>query len=693
MEGTSSTARRHPFVREMPRSLGSSSRGFGDRVIRPTTESESAAGQAGGIHLGTNVWWTRLDALSTGSRFAVAAVVVAVCVGLGYLAEPSSSPSSPSATLYLAVALASLIGGHWPGLFATAIGAAVTFTRTIAPEVASVDESLVSRGTLGLPVFIVTGVLMSLAGGTLRHARRRARLVEARLELMADNAPFLMWLAGPDRSGAWFNQAWLRFRGRTSAQEQGEGWLAGIHDEDRQRCLDVFNRASRDGAPFEVEYRLRRHDGEHRWIVCRGVPIIGEYDEVAGFVGSCIDVHDRFEAERERERLLTSERAARAEAERANQAKEEFLGIVSHELRTPLTAILGWTYLLREQIDSPSERRHALTVIERNARAQAEIVDDLLDMSRLMAGTLRFQREVVDIVLVAREAVNNVHPSAVARDLTVDTALPDTPLRVLGDAQRLQQVLANLLSNAVKFTPAGGRIVTTVRQNTAGAQIIVSDTGHGISPEFLPQVFDRFRQADASRTRRHGGLGIGLALVKGIVQQHGGTIIADSPGPGAGATFTVTLPVPNDVALRAFGVHGFDATTVTRPLHALRVLVVDDDPDTCELLRRVLEDYGASVATATSVQDALSRWEARPPDVLVSDISMPDQDGYSLVREIRRKPADRGGAVPAIALTAFGRAEDQRAALEAGFQLHLRKPVEPYELVRRVAALGRLNAA
>ncbi len=622
--------------------------------------------------------WAHIDALTPSLRFVVATLAVSLCVGLGYVGGQHVAGTA-SSLLYLSVAVAALVGGHPTGLFATGIGAAVTLMRLLGP---SADLVTPSEAYLNTVVFTVTGVLMSFAGTALRDARLRAHRTEERLHLMADNAPVLIWTANADKSITWLNRRWLEFTGRTLEQDQGSGWLHNVHPADLPACLATYEQAFDTQEQFELEYRLRRRDGEYRWVVDRGVPIVDEDGHFAGFIGSCIDIHERRQAAEEREFLLDSERAARAEAEHANQLKEEFLSIVSHELRAPLNAIVGWTHLLREQIADRPECASALAIIDRNARAQTRIVDDLLDMSRLMAGRLLFKRDRVNLVDVVRDAITAVDAPVRNRQLQLTTSLPEKAVYVDGDEHRLHQAVWHLLANAVKFTSPGGSISVHLTTTPASASITVADTGRGIAPEFLPYVFERFQQADSSRTRRHGGLGLGLTLVRAIVQQHGGQVSADSAGTGRGATFTIEVPTA-----RSGGALSHAETE--RPLQSVDVLVVDDDADTCELLRRILEECGARVRTSTSAQSALEQWESAPPHVLVSDISMPERDGYSLVREIRRRPDAAGGHVPAIALTAFGRPEDQRAALDAGFQAHMRKPVEPADLVTTISELVR----
>jgi signal transduction histidine kinase/ActR/RegA family two-component response regulator len=390
--------------------------------------------------------------------------------------------------------------------------------------------------------------------------------------------------------------------------------------------------------------------------------------------------------------LLTSERQARAEAERASQIKDEFLSTVSHELRTPLNAILGYAQLLgRAPCDGDS--REGLAVIERNAKAQAQIIDDLLDMSRIIAGKLRLDVVDVDLAQVVTAAIETIQPAADAKNLRIQSVLDPQAGHVLGDAGRLQQVAWNLLSNAVKFTPKGGRIQVALSRVNSHIEFKVSDTGEGIPQESLPLIFRRFQQADSSTTRRHGGLGLGLAIVKQLVELHGGQISANSDGPGRGADFLVTLPVR---LLRAPSPDGADDAAPANDLGlaanislaGVRVLVVDDEQDSREIVRRLLNELDASVEIAASADEALSAVKQRPPDVLLSDIGMPGKDGYDLAHELRSLPEAQGGRIPAAALTAFARPEDRKRALLAGFQSHITKPVDPGELAIVVATLA-----
>ena len=384
--------------------------------------------------------------------------------------------------------------------------------------------------------------------------------------------------------------------------------------------------------------------------------------------------------------------AARADAETANRLKDEFLAMVSHELRTPLSAVLGCAHLLdRGQLD-PAQATQATHVIERNARAAARIIDDLLDVSRIIGGGIHLDRQPVDLSAVVQEALDSLRLAADAKGINVifiDRAVPEP---VAGDSLRLTQVVENLLSNAVKFTPRGGRI--EVRLNSAGSQveIQVADTGQGISPEFLPHLFDRFSQANAGTTRQ-GGIGLGLAIVKALVEGHGGSVHADSPGLGKGATFTVRLPAlsPHELAQCERVGAADSVAAVPARLDGLKILLVEDDADARDVLRLILEIAGAKVEAAGSVRAALCTLDGFRPDVLVSDIGMPDEDGYVLIRHVRAREA-AGGNMPAIALTGYVTPEDSACLRAAGFQMHLRKPPDPDEIVAAVASLARLGS-
>jgi signal transduction histidine kinase/CheY-like chemotaxis protein len=399
----------------------------------------------------------------------------------------------------------------------------------------------------------------------------------------------------------------------------------------------------------------------------------------------------RDRAEQKLAELLESERAARNEAERAAKLKDEFVATVSHELRTPLNAMLGWASMVRAKSIKPEEVQHGLSVIERNARLQARLIDDLLDISRIVSGKLRLDAQRVDICAVVRSAISAVAPDAEAKAIRIDTRFDPHALYMTGDPARLQQVVWNLLSNAVKFTPKAGFIAIEVRAAEGMAEIAVRDSGVGIEPQFIPHVFDRFRQADSSSTRRHGGLGLGLSIARHLVELHHGVVEAHSDGKDRGATFVVRLPTGEDQSAHREArtprrATPFRMAGAGHPLEGLRVLVVDDDADGRELVGRVLTECGAMVATAGDAERALAVLHDYKAQILITDIGMPGTDGYALLRSVRERFDAQ--ALPAIALTAFARPEDRARALSSGFQAHLSKPVDLQALTDTIAALG-----
>jgi signal transduction histidine kinase/ActR/RegA family two-component response regulator len=384
--------------------------------------------------------------------------------------------------------------------------------------------------------------------------------------------------------------------------------------------------------------------------------------------------------------------AARAEAETANRLKDEFLAVVSHELRTPLMAVLGWARLLGDGRLDPPRALNAIHTIERNVKALTRIIDDLLDVSRIMGGNLRIDPLPVDLVGVVQGAIEEIRPIAEAKAVGVAFTCQAVPDPVGGDALRLQQVVANLLSNAVKFTPSGGRVEVRLTSTETQAEIQVADTGQGIGREFLPHLFERFTQADASTTRRHGGIGLGLAIVKALVERHGGTVHAHSAGAGKGATFTIRLPVLASHATEGRGRSLAEAEPALSPsLDGIRVLLTEDDADGRQALVLILEIAGATVQGVASVREALRVLDDLRPDVIVSDVGMPVEDGYALIRQVRARHADRGGNTPAIALTGYVTPEDGARLLVAGFQTHLRKPIEPSGIVAAIASLAPIR--
>ncbi|MFQ4141065.1 ATP-binding protein [Chlorogloeopsis sp. ULAP02] len=392
--------------------------------------------------------------------------------------------------------------------------------------------------------------------------------------------------------------------------------------------------------------------------------------------------------------LAVAEERQRAKeaAETANRIKDEFLAIVSHELRSPLNPILGWAKLLRKRLLNEVVTARAIETIERNAELQVQLIEDLLDISRILRGKLGLNLEIVNLAVSIEAALETVRLAAEAKSIQINLYLDTNVGRVKGDSSRLQQIVWNLLSNAVKFTPPGGKVEAYLEQIDSQVQIRVKDTGNGISPDFLPHVFEYFRQADSGITRRAGGLGLGLAIVRQLVELHGGTVWAESPGEGQGATFTVCLPVYKQSQKLAkrdsnFSEDFYPFSMLSTPLEGIRILVVDDDADTREFLAFLLEQQGAIVTAAESANDALALIAQSKPDLLLSDLGMPDVDGYALIRKLRAMPANQGGQIPAIALTAYAAETTQKQVFAAGFQQHISKPADPYKLVTTIAAL------
>jgi len=470
-------------------------------------------------------------------------------------------------------------------------------------------------------------------------------------------------------------------------QEEEQHIIANLRAGNRIEHYETV-RVAKDGRLIDVSLTIS--------------PLRGQTGEVVGASKILRDVTERKRIERdmqellaERNQLLASERAARSEAERLSASKDEFLALLSHELRTPLNAILGWTQILRSGSLAPANLEKGLGVIERNVRAQTQLVDDLLDMSRIISGQMRLEVQPVMPCAFVQGAVESARPAADARGVRLEAILDPGAGPVSGDANRLQQVVWNLISNAIKFTPRGGHVQVNFQRVNSNIEICVADSGIGIQPGFLPHIFERFRQADATTTREHGGLGLGLSIVKHIVELHGGTVVANSDGEGQGATFRVRLPVavsrwnPNRSHEHPRSSQRLAVPFVNADLSNLVVLVVDDDPDSRDLLHRLLSDCGATVTAAASAAEALAATDNQRPDLLISDIGMPEVDGYQLLRSLRASSDVR---FPAIALTAFARSENRTRALLAGFVAHVSKPVEPAELIATVAAVsGRVR--
>lgn len=463
-----------------------------------------------------------------------------------------------------------------------------------------------------------------------------------------------------------------------------EDWTSFWQDDDRTRAEEAIFTA-KTGELSRFQGFCPTAKGTPKWWDVAVTPILDTAGHVLQLLVISRDITERQQAEQERDRLLQLEQTARLEAERANRIKDEFLAVLSHELRSPLSPILGWTKLLQTRKFDETKTAEALATIERNAKLQTQLIDDLLDIAKILRGKLSIDAAPVNLAFVIESALDAVRTAAAAKSILLHPVLPNVG-QVSGDSTRLQQIVWNLLANAIKFTPKGGRVETRLERVGEQARIIVSDTGKGINPEFLPYIFESFRQEDVSITRKYGGLGLGLAIVRQLVEAHGGTIAADSPGEGLGATFTVYLPLldvePEIEQTEELSQQALDLT-------GIRVLTVDDRADVRELLTELLALYGAEVLTVASAAEVLANLESFQPDVLVSDIGMPEVDGYTLLQQIRTLPPEKGGQIPAIALTAYAREDDRQRAIASGYQRHVTKPLEPEQLVKAVVELAR----
>ena len=541
---------------------------------------------------------------------------------------------------------------------------------------------------------------------TARRAAEEALLKsQERLQLVLDSSRFGLWYCDlPFDVLNWSDLTKDHFWLPKEATVTIDDFYRLIHPEDREPTRRAIDESIAQRTHYDVEYRtVNPSDGRVKWIRAIGR---GFYDKAGNpyrFDGITIDISEDKRHEIEREQLLASEKEARAEAERANRLKDDFLATLSHELRTPLSSILGWARMLKERQIDEEQTRRAIETIERNARSQAQLIEDILDVSRIISGKLRLNVRTVELSSVIEQAIESVRPAAEAKNIRLQRVLA-SGVMISGDADRLQQIAWNLLSNAIKFTPRGGRVQVKCERVNSHVEVTVADNGVGIDAETLPFIFERFRQSDSSTTRKHGGLGLGLAIVRHLVELHGGIVQAASEGLNKGAVFTLMFPI---IPLRSenfrSGTTGELAPVVPEPLAEqtdficppeiknLSILLVDDEPDTREMLAFVFRKCEAEVTDVASVQEALDAIKAGKYDVLVSDIGMPERDGYDLIRNIRNLAPEEGGRIPAVALTAYARFEDRLKALSAGFQMHVPKPVEPAELLTIVAGLADWN--
>jgi len=604
--------------------------------------------------------------------FPLIAVLVAALLRIAL--EPLWGARLPFFTFFPAVMLSAWCCGFGAGLIAT-LGSLVVIDYLWLGEIFDPSGGREMGEIAALGLFVLIGVAMSWAAESAHRYRRRLeataaaerRLLQERMALLECAAQGLF---GVDREGrcTFINRACAEMLGWSPTEVLGRDMHALLHPPAAFVGDELVWR--RDGTSFPGEYAAQ--------------PLVVD-GTVVGTIVALSDLTQRRHTEAEIGRLLDAERAARAEAEAANTAKDEFLAVLSHELRTPLTAMLGWIALLRPGRLPADRTRYALEVIERNARMQAQLINDLLDVSRIVAGKMELTRLPVDLAGVVMRAVESAQREAEAKRINVTTAVDPAAGPVLGDATRLEQVVSNIMANAIKFTPSEGTIAVTLDRHRGRARLRVADSGPGIAPDVLPHVFERFRQAESSSRRRHEGLGLGLAIVRHLVETHGGSVRAVN-GRGGGAVFTVELPVLKVQSAKPST--AADEATAVR-LDALTVLLVEDHADSRETIALTLQSFGATVTAVPAVADALAVLRDQAIEVLVSDLGMPGADGFDLIRRIRWQEDRRGRPrLPAIALTAYASAEDRERALAAGYDAHVTKPVDAGELAAAVARLA-----
>lgn len=509
------------------------------------------------------------------------------------------------------------------------------------------------------------------------------RASEERYRSLVAASMDIVWTAGPSGTFEEPQPGWEAYTGQRWPQDAGQGWTLAVHRDDREPIIKVWEAAQLARSTLEVEGRVwHALSAEYHHCRGRGVPLLDADGSIRQWVGMIEDVHERRRTELENERLLRVAEEARRQAETASRAKDEFLAVLSHELRSPLQTMVTWVRLLREAVGTGTETVHGFEALAQSMRTQQQLIDDLLDVSRIVSGALTLERTPFDLTATANACLDRILPDASAQGLTIERRGLDGPRPVLGDAARFTQAFANVVQNAVKFTPAGGRIAVEATSRDGDHAIVVTDTGDGIAPDVLVRVFDRFWQADSAKTRRHGGLGLGLAIARHLMEAQGGTIVGASEGLGRGATFTLALPAADA------GPAPVAESGPPPSLAGIRILLVEDDEAMSEALAALLEHHGAIVTAAASVRTALGLLAEVDPHVLLSDVGMPGESGYTLIREIRARESSGGlRRLPALAMTGFASLEDRDEARAAGFDDHVPKPVEPEALLRRIRDL------
>jgi PAS domain S-box-containing protein len=608
-----------------------------------------------------------LDAFFTPQQLAIYAAGQSLVVP-----DVTTDPEfAPYADNYLALGVRALVSVPYihAGRWVTCLSVGTEQPRSWRSDEVALVQEVVAR--------LWSVIEHTRAVEELRRSEAELRQTNAILNVISESAPTLIYVKDEVGRMLVANPALLAAAGKSAEEIIGKTTIEFCEPiEEAEKMMENDRQVMQTGQVQQFEEVVEMVDGRRIFLSIKA-PYCNQQGEIIGIIGVSSDISDRVQLERDRERTLQQEQAAREAAENANRIKDEFLAVVSHELRTPLNPILGWSKLLQQGRLKPEKTALALETIARNAQLQSQLIDDLLDISRILRGKLSLNILPVDLETVIAAALETVRLAAEAKGLHLETHL--TPSRVMGDAGRLQQVVWNLLANAVKFTPAGGRITVVLHPVVSQAQIQVIDTGKGIKPEFLPYVFEHFRQEDGATTRKFGGLGLGLAIVRQIVELHGGTVTAASGGEDQGATFTVQMPLTNCDSQPPPIVSSADGD-----LSGVRIFVVDDEADSRDFVAFVLEQAGAIVSRFASGMEVLQALEQSVPDLLISDIGMPDLDGYMLMQQIQER-GDRSFAT--IALTAFAGEFDRQQAMKAGFQRHLAKPVEPARLVKEAIAL------